>query len=289
MVFSVLNMALCSLDIILVRHLSGEAQAGLYAAAVQWSQFVWFIPIAVEGVMLQATARFWAEGRVDDVTRLVSRLTRYVMLGTIFLLLLVFVLGDHIVALYFGPQFRDAALGLRLLVPGALCYALARVLWPVIQAGGRGTQLIRIMGIMVLVDVGLCWLLIPRGGAAGAACATSLTFALVAIGYAWILRHRRVHLFEGFAVSRVLVLVLATGIAVAGLSALVPTPMLSVLAGALGGLLLYWGGVFGLGLVQVEELELLVRSLPGTLRHAGETVFRVLAPLLLRLKAAASN
>ena len=289
MVFSVLNMALCSLDIILVRHLSGEAQAGLYAAAVQWSQFVWFIPIAVEGVMLQATARFWAEGRVDDVTRLVSRLTRYVMLGTIFLLLLVFVLGDHIVALYFGPQFRDAALGLRLLVPGALCYALARVLWPVIQAGGGGTQLIRIMGIMVLVDVGLCWLLIPRGGAAGAACATSLTFALVAIGYAWILRHRRVHLFEGFAVSRVLVLVLATGIAVAGLSALVPTPMLSVLAGALGGLLLYWGGVFGLGLVQVEELELLVRSLPGTLRHAGETVFRVLAPLLLRLKAAASN
>lgn len=28
MIFSVLNMALCSLDIILVRHLAGEAQAG---------------------------------------------------------------------------------------------------------------------------------------------------------------------------------------------------------------------------------------------------------------------
>ena len=140
MVFSVLNMALCSLDIILVRHLAGEAQAGLYAAAVQWSQFVWFIPIAVEGVMLQATARFWAEQRVGDVTNLVSRLLRYVMLGTACLLLIVFVLGDRIVTVYFGPQFAEAALALRLLVPGAFCYAMARVLWPVIQAGGDGAH-----------------------------------------------------------------------------------------------------------------------------------------------------
>lgn len=289
MVFSVLNMALCSLDIILVRHLAGEAQAGLYAAAVQWSQFVWFIPIAVEGVMLQATARFWAEGKVDEVTRLVSRLTRYVMLGTVFLLLLVFVLADHIVAIYFGPQFRDATLGLRLLVPGALCYALARVFWPVIQAGGGGSQLIRVMGIAVLLDVALCVILIPWSGAAGAACATSLSFASVAIGYAWTLRSRRVHPFNGCAASRLLGLVLATGLAVAGLSALVTPPMLAVPAGVFGGLLLYWGGVFALGLVQVDELGLLVQNLPGVFRHRGETMFRVLAPWLLRLRAPASN
>ena len=141
MVFSVLNMALCALDVILVRHLAGGAQAGLYAAAVQWSQFVWFIPIAVEGVMLQSTARLWAERRVGDVSSLVSRLLRYVMLGTAFLLLIVFALGDQIVILYFGPQFAEAALALRLLVPGAFCYAMARVLWPVIQAGGDGAHL----------------------------------------------------------------------------------------------------------------------------------------------------
>ena len=289
MVFSVLNMALCSLDIIFVRHLAGEAQAGLYAAAVQWSQFVWFIPIAVEGVMLQATARLWAEERVDAVTNLVSRLVRYVMLGTIFLLIVVFVLGDRIITVYFGPQFSEAAVGLRLLVPGALCYAVARVLWPVIQAGGQGLSLIYVMVAAVLVDVGLCAILIPIGGAAGAACATSLSFALVAGGYVWILRRRKVGIFEGLALSRFVVLVVMTGLAMAGLSALVSTPLLSLLVGATVGAVLYWAGVFSLGIVQVNELEALVQSLPGTFRHAGEMVFRTVAPLLLRLKAAASN
>ncbi|MCW5798885.1 MAG: oligosaccharide flippase family protein [Nitrospira sp.] len=289
MVFSVLNMALCSLDIILVRHLSGEAEAGLYAAAVQWSQFVWFIPIAVEGVMLQATARLWAEERVDAVTDLVSRLVRYVMLGTIFLLIVVFVLGDRVITVYFGPQFSEAAVGLRLLVPGALCYALARVLWPVIQAGGQGMSLIRVMLVTVMVDVGLCTILIPVGGAAGAACATSLSFALVAGGYVWILRRRNVSVFEGLALSRLLALVSMTGLAMAGLSALVSNVLLSLLVGVAVGVVLYWSGVFSLGIVQVNELESLVQSLPGRFRHAGETVFRMVAPLLLRLKAAASN
>ena len=289
MVFSILNMTLCSLDIILVRHLAGEAQAGLYAAAVQWSQFVWFIPIAVEGVMLQATARLWAEARVEDVTNLVSRLVRYVMLGTIFLLVLVFVLGDRIITVYFGPQFSEAVVVLRLLVPGACCYALARVLWPVIQAGGEGMSLIRVMLATVMVDVGLCAILIPGGGAAGAACATSLSFALVASGYIWILRRRKVSIFEGLALPRFWALVVVTGVAVAGLSALVSTPLLSLLIGGAVGVLLYWVGVFSLGIVQVNELELLVQSLPGAFRRAGETALHWMTPLLLRLKAVTSN
>lgn len=289
MVFSVLNMALCSLDVILVRHLAGGAQAGLYAAAVQWSQFVWFIPIAVEGVMLQSTARLWAEQRVGDVSSLVSRLLRYVMLGTAFLLVIVFALGDQIVTLYFGPQFAEAALALRLLVPGAFCYAMARVLWPVIQAGGDGAHLIRVMGATVLVDVGLCWALVPRWGAAGAALATSASFALVAVGYAWVLGRRQARIFEGWAVSRLMGLVVGTGAAIAGGAAMIDAPILSVMVGSAVGALVYWSGVFWLGLLQVEEVEQLVHSLPGTLRRAGVKIFRWLEPALLKLRPTVLN
>lgn len=289
MAFSVLNMALCSLDVILVRHLAGGAQAGLYAAAVQWSQFVWFIPIAVEGVMLQSTARLWAEQRVGDVTSLVSRLLRYVMLGTAFLLLIVSVLGHQIVTLYFGPQFAEAALALRLLVPGAFCYAIARVLWPVIQGAGGGAHLIRVMGATVVVDAGLCWSLVPRWGAAGAASATSVSFALVAVGYAWLLRRRQVHIFEGCAVSKLIGLMVGTAAAIAGGAALVEAPILSVLVGSSVGALVYWSAVFWLGLLQVEEVEQLVQSLPGAFRQMGVKVFRYLEPVLLRLRPTVLN
>ncbi|MDP9132747.1 MAG: oligosaccharide flippase family protein [Nitrospirota bacterium] len=286
MAFSVLNMALCALDVILVRHLAGETQAGLYAAAVQWSQFVWFIPIAVEGVMLQSTAPLWAKQRIGDVAGLVSRLLRYVLLGTAFLLVLVASLGHHIVTLYFGAQFAEAALGLRLLVPGAFCYAMARVLWPVIQASGEGAHLIRVIGATVLVDVGLCWAWVPSWGAAGAALATSVSFALVALGYVRLLRRRQLHIFEGWAVSRLLALVVATGTAVAGFAALVETPLLSVVGGIIVGVFVYWSGVFWFGLLQVEEVERMVQSLPGVLRQVGDKIFRYLQPVLLRLQAA---
>jgi O-antigen/teichoic acid export membrane protein len=212
---------------------------------------------------------------------------RYVVLGTAFLLLLVSILGEKIVLLYFGPQFIEAAVGLRLLVPGAFCYALARVMWPVIQAGGEGAHLIRVMGMTVLVDVGLCWALIPIWGAAGAAIATSVSFMLVAIGYAWVLRRRQVRIFEGFALSRLIVLMIGTGAAIAGGAALVSIPMLSIGVGGVAGTMVYWGGVFWLGLLQVEEVERLVHSLPGTLRQAGEKVFRYVGPVLLRLQAVA--
>jgi O-antigen/teichoic acid export membrane protein len=289
MVFSVLNMALCSLDLILVRHLAGEAQAGFYAAAVQWSQFVWFIPIAVEGVMLQATARFWAEQRIGEVTSLVSRLARYVVLGTAFLLLLVSVLGDRIILLYFGPQFSEAVVALRLLAPGALWFALARVMWPVIQAGGKAVDLIRVMGAIVLLDVGLCLAFVPVWGAAGAAVATSISFTLVALGYVWMLHRRQVRILEGFPVSRLIGLWLGTGAAVAGAAALVSIPLLSVVVGGLVGMMVYVGGVFWLGLLKVDEVESMVQSLPGALRQVGEPMFRRVEPLLLRLKAVTLN
>jgi O-antigen/teichoic acid export membrane protein len=289
MTFSVLNMALCSLDVILVRHLAGGAQAGLYAAAVQWSQFVWFIPIAVEGVMLQSTARLWARQLVGDVSSLVSRLLRYVMLGTAFLLLIVAVLGHQIVTLYFGPQFAEAVWVLRLLVPGAFCYAIARVLWPVIQGAGEGAHLIRMMGGTVAVDAALCWTFVPRWGAAGAALATSVSFALVAVGYAWLLRRRRVRILEGFAMVRWVGLLLGTGGAIAGGAALVDAPLLSVAVGGAVGVSVYWTGVFWLGLLKVEEVEQLVQSLPGVLRQVGVKAFHYLEPLLLKLRPTVLN
>ena len=208
-------------------------------------------------------------------------------MGTTFLLLLVAVLGEQIVTVYFGPRFADAALGLRLLVPGALCYAVARVLWPVIQAGGEGGHLVRLIGMIVLVDVGLCGGLIPLWGAAGAAMATSISFALVAVGYVWMLHRRRVQVFEQAHLFRWLLLSMGTALAIALVAAWVTPPLLSILAGSVVGTVLYWGGVFRLGLVQVEEIELMVRSLPGAFRLTGERLFRYLAPVLLRLKAAA--
>ena len=93
----------------------------------------------------------------------------------------------------------------------------------------------------------------------------------------------------GCAVSKLIGLMVGTAAAIAGGAALVEAPILSVLVGSSVGALVYWSAVFWLGLLQVEEVEQLVQSLPGAFRQMGVKVFRYLEPVLLRLRPTVLN
>ncbi len=287
MAYGGVAMTLYSVDVLLVRYFAGDQQTGLYAAAVQWSEFVWFVPIAIEGVMLQSTAGLWAQGKVDEITRLVSRLMRYVAVTTAFLLIYVLVFAEHIVTFYFGPQFREAALPLQLLVPGAFAFSLARVIRPVIQAHGWVMTLLKTVSAATVVNIGLNVMLVPRWGAAGASVATSVSFICVAVFYVRLLQGEGAHSFQGFAAGRLLLLCAGTTTVLMPIALMISTPLLALMLGGLTALGLYWCGVFWLGLIRVRELEQIVESMPGPLRQAGITAMRLLQPMLARLDAMA--
>ena len=287
MAYAGIAMTLYSIDVVLVRHFAGDQQTGLYAAAVQWSEFVWFLPIAIEGVMLQTTARLWVQGQVDDITQLVSRLMRYVALTTAFLLLFVLVFSEQILTLYFGPEFIEAAVPLQLLVPGAFAFSLARVIRPVIQARGWVMTLLKVVVAATIVNIALNVALIPSWGAAGASVATSVSFIGVAMAYVRLLQVEGAHPFQSFAAGRFIVLCAIT------LAVLVPIPLaissswMALMMGGILALVVYWTGAFWLGLLRVRELERIVESLPGPLHRLGIKLMRLFQPMLVRLDAIA--
>ncbi len=287
MVYAGVAMMLYSIDVVLVRHFAGDEQTGLYAAAVQWSEFVWFLPIAVEGVMLQSTSRLWTEGRVEDVTRLVSALLRYIALATAFLLIFVMIFAKQILAIYFGQHFQDAATALQIMIPGAFACSLARVMRPVIQSRGYVITLIKIVLFGTGINISLNVWLVPRWGAAGAAIATSVSFVSVALLYWHILHQEGAHPFRGFSTGRFLVLCGVTAGLLAVISNWMPSPALSLLVGGATAMGLYWAGVFWLGLIRVEELGRIVESLPRPLRNIGARVLKLLQPMLIRIEAMA--
>lgn len=287
MAYAGIAMMLYSIDVLLVRHFAGDHQTGLYAAAVQWSEFVWFVPIAIEGVMLQSTAHLWTQGHMEKITQLMSRLMRYVALTIAFLLLYVLVFAEHIVTVYFGEDFRDAALPLQLLIPGAFAFSLARVMRPVIQARGWVVTLLKIIAAATGINVLLNVLLVPRWGASGAAVAASLCFIGATVLFDRVLEAQGVRPFHGLSSGRFVVLCTAT------IALLVPIALAtssSVTALIVGGVVIvgfYWGAVFWLGLLRVRELQQIVDSLPGPLRQIGTKLMRVLQPMLMRLDAIA--
>lgn len=287
MAYAGIAMTLYSVDILLVRHFAGDQQTGLYAAAVQWSEFVWFIPIAIEGVMLQTTARLWALGQVEEITQLVSRLTRYVALTTAFLLVFVLVFSEHIVTLYFGPEFKEAAVPLQLLVPGAFAFSLARVIRPVIQARGWVMTLLKVVGAAAAINIAMNLALVPSWGAAGASVATSISFIGVAVVYVRLLHVEGARASQGFSSSRFALLCTATAAVLAPIALSIPSSLIALSVGGIVALGLYWAGVLWLGLIRVRELERIVDSLPGPLRLVGVKLMRVLQPMLIRLNAIA--
>jgi O-antigen/teichoic acid export membrane protein len=287
MAYAGIAMTLYSVDILLVRHFAGDQQTGLYAAAVQWSEFVWFVPIAIEGVMLQSTARLWAQGQVEEITQLVSRLTRYVALTTAFLLIFVLVFSEQIVTLYFGPEFMGAAVPLQLLVPGAFAFSLARVIRPVIQARGWVMTLLKVVCAATAINIALNLALVPSWGAAGASVATSVSFIGVAVVYVRLLRVEGAYAFQGFSSSRFVLLCTATVAVLAPIALSISSSLIALAVGGIVALGLYWAGVLWLGLIRVRELRQIVDSLPGPLRQVGIKLMRVFQPMLIRLDAIA--
>ncbi|MGC3972992.1 MAG: polysaccharide biosynthesis C-terminal domain-containing protein [Nitrospira sp.] len=289
MAYAGVAMMLYSIDILLVRHFSGDQQTGFYAAAVQWSEFVWFVPIAIEGVMVQSTAHLWVGGQVEEITRLVSRLMRYVALVTAFLLIFVLAFAEHIVTIYFGPEFRGATLPLQLLIPGAFAFSLARVIRPVIQAHGRVVTLLKIVFGATVMNILLNVAFVPRWGAAGAAVATSVSFIGVAVIYVRSLQAEGVHPFEGFSWGRCMLLCGGTSAVLVPIAKAISGPLMALTVGGIVAVSLYWGGVFRLGLIRFRELEQLVDSLPGPIRRIALRLMHLVQPILVRLDSTAVN
>lgn len=186
--FGVQTMALVLLltsmfkvDILLVSYFEDAASTGHYRAALQVSEFMWVVSIAMEQVMIQSTAALWAEERLGELTALLSRMLRYVVVITVLLVAGVFVLSEQFLTLYFGPAYSASVLPLRILLPGVLGFAIARVIWPVLQAGGHLRTLLLATGTAVVLNVVLNLVLIPEFGIAGAAIGTSIAYGSMAV------------------------------------------------------------------------------------------------------------
>jgi O-antigen/teichoic acid export membrane protein len=280
----ILALLLIRADTVLIRNLSTDTQTGLYAAAIQWSEFVSFLPLAVQAVMLQSTAPLWAAGGTEAITRMLSAMVRYVAIGTGILLLIVFAFATPILRLYFGPEFVAAMPALRILVPGMFAYSLARVMWPVIQARGRTRALVAVMAGGAAVNLALDFLLIPGWGSVGAAVASCLAYTGVFALYAWILNSLGVRAFRGFQVARFGVLCIGTLLAAMAAALWIAPDLLSVGVGALASVLVYVCGALRLGLIRWAEVIAIADSLPSAVGAAVARIVGALSPLARRLE-----
>jgi O-antigen/teichoic acid export membrane protein len=168
------NMAL-RVDLFLLAYYVGTAAVGVYSIAVTLAELCWHLPSAIGGVLAPKAA---AEGRSSaEVT---VRIARVVWVGTAVLGIVIAVTSVFAVPVLFGQAFSGAVLPLALLLPGVVAMSLAYGPFSYLSGIGKPQAWTVASGVNLAVNIPANVILIPRFGAAGAAAASSISYAVAA-------------------------------------------------------------------------------------------------------------
>jgi O-antigen/teichoic acid export membrane protein len=261
----VMMMSLFHVDVVMVRLLAGDSEAGHYKAALALAEYLWFVPLALQSLLLHSASELWSNDRVDRITDLASRLTRYVLLLTVLMGCGIYALADRFVPLYFGESFTAAIDPLILLLPGVLGFALARPLFAINQSTGRLVPVIAATGTSAVLNVVCNALFIPSFGIVGAAMATSLGYGSMFLFHAACARWFGYDPLEDVRPLAVLATVVVGGGAIVIVEPLISSDLLALAVVPVAGALLYTAVAVLTGAVDVAELRVAVGELPAPL------------------------
>jgi O-antigen/teichoic acid export membrane protein len=185
------------LDVFLVDGFKGAAAVGLYGAGVVIAETLWMPSQALSTTLFPTIAAEQSESARRSMTPLVARSTLWL---TAILAAILFVLAGVVVELLYSSRFSPSTSVVRILAPGIVLFAAARVLGNDIAARGRPLVNSVIAAASVVCNIALNVVLIPRYGIDGAAWASTGSYSLVFVATALVYRR-----FTGVAVRALVV------------------------------------------------------------------------------------
>lgn len=131
------DIVITSLDRAILAALASPVALGLYEAAVRPYNLIRVFQASLTRTVLPAASRYMAEGDNARAHMLLARGTRYVTAATLPVTLVLIVLSEPILVAWLGEKFRDAALGMSILVATWAIASSASVVGPILIAAGR--------------------------------------------------------------------------------------------------------------------------------------------------------
>lgn len=164
-------------DLFVLTHYVGDAEIGVYSAALRAGQLVVLFLTSVNLMFSPYVADLHNRGEIAQLDRLFKRLTRWTVAATVPAFLLLAVTPASVLHI-FGGAFGDGREALLILLAGQFVnLATGSVGFVLIMAGRTGWDL-AVYGTSLVVDVGLALYLSPRYGIEGAAAANAFTFGV---------------------------------------------------------------------------------------------------------------
>ncbi len=244
-------------DYFVFSHYARGAELGVYAAAVRVAQALVLFLIAVNYMFSPFVADLHARGERDRLDGLFKTLTRWVVAGTLPILILLVIEPGPVLRL-FGGEFESGTTALRILLIGqAVNVATGSVGFILVMVGRTGWDLAVYASSFVL-DLVIAFVLVPHLGAKGAAVAQAVTLVVSNAARLYLVwRFLRIQPFNRHY-ARLAAPAALGGLAVWATHVLLrhaAWPVDLTLSAALGTVV-YAGALFGFGLAPAEKRAL---------------------------------
>ena len=167
---SLLAQLLFWTDYFVLSRYASSAELGVYAAAIRLGQALVLFLVAVNYMFSPFVADLHARGERDRLNSLYQSLTRWMVIGTLPLLLVLAVVPGPSLRL-FGAGFASGSTPLRILLIGQFVNVATGSVGFILVMVGRTVWDLTVYALSFALDIAIAFVLAPRLGAEGAAVA----------------------------------------------------------------------------------------------------------------------
>jgi O-antigen/teichoic acid export membrane protein len=160
-------------DLLIVNHFRGAAEAGVYAVASQVANLLTMLPGVIAMLLFPRVASY--QDPRGEFAIQVTRHVSFVML----IMCVVVAAGSFLLPLIYGARFADATIQLLILLPGVCLIGIESVLVQHFTGTGLPAAIPVFWLITVAVSIGLNLAVVPMFGARGAAVTSTISYALI--------------------------------------------------------------------------------------------------------------
>ena len=162
------------LNFYMIGGLVGANAVGIYAVTVPITEVIWILASAVSTVIFPLIAL--QSSRAEPNKNPTPVISRWVFIASCVAGLIIGLMANFIVLKAFGPLYSEAVEAIYWLLPGAVLFSVSKVLSGDIAGRGRPDINLYITSLSLVINIVLCYCLIPKYGLNGAAMAVSLTY-----------------------------------------------------------------------------------------------------------------
>lgn len=250
----------------IIGYFMGVKDVGIYTAACALTNTIYHLIFPLGIVLLPTISKSYDNGDIAKTKTYLTYSLKYLMALSIPAAFGLFILAAPLLGILTTPEFTSGSLVVPLIALGLVMFGFYQVGLHVFHLVKKTYLIVRLLGIAAALNIGLNLLLIPRMGILGAAVASLVAYAILAV--LTLIFSSRYFAFS-LDFSFIMKSVLASAIMAVAIWLLNPLGITEVIISILLGVVIYSGIIFALRGFSKNELRLLrdlvagIRILPG--------------------------